>query len=174
MSMDPELLKTRIKQGLKVGKDSEIFGYIEKYHPDWITIGNNVVFGDEGRIITHGPIRPYKENHEIIIEDLVWIGFRVIILPGIRIGKCSVIGAGSVVTKDVPPYHTAAGNPVRILKKRNKEEIERFFVTKWLMGISPGKILTYDRKLLKDHHIKYLFGENYEDFNSIMDYAGAQ
>jgi acetyltransferase-like isoleucine patch superfamily enzyme len=170
--MDPELLKKRIEQGLKVGRDSEIYGYVEKYHPDWITIGKNVVFGDEGRIITHGPIRPYKENHKIVIEDLVWIGFRVIILPGVRIGKCSIIGAGSVVTKDVPPYHTAAGNPIKTIKKRKREEIERFFVTKWLMKTSPGKILTYDKSLLKKEHIEYVFGKDYEDFDSILDQTG--
>jgi acetyltransferase-like isoleucine patch superfamily enzyme len=54
---------------------------------------------------------------DIIIEDKVWIGFNVIILKGVKIGEGAVIGAGSVVTKDVPPYHIVAGNPAKIIKK---------------------------------------------------------
>ena len=54
----------------------------------------------------------------VIIEDDVWIGTRAIILPGTRIGKGSIIGAGSVVTKDVPQYSIVGGNPARILKTR--------------------------------------------------------
>lgn len=56
-----------------------------------------------------------KEN--IIVEDEVWIGANVTILPGVHIGKCSVIGAGSVVTKDVPSYSIVAGVPAKIIKK---------------------------------------------------------
>lgn len=57
---------------------------------------------------------------EIIIEDNVWIGFNVIILKGVKIGKCSIIGAGSVVTKDVPEYSIYGGNPAKLIKKINK------------------------------------------------------
>lgn len=53
---------------------------------------------------------------EIIIEDEVWINFNCIILKGVKIGKGAIIGAGSVVTKDVPAYTFAAGNPARIIK----------------------------------------------------------
>ncbi len=53
---------------------------------------------------------------EIVIEDDVWIGFNSIILKGIRIGKGAVIGAGSVITKDVPEYAVVAGSPPEILK----------------------------------------------------------
>jgi maltose O-acetyltransferase len=52
----------------------------------------------------------------VLIEDHVWIGARVIILPGVRIGRRSAIGAGSVVTKDVPANCIAAGNPARVLR----------------------------------------------------------
>lgn len=54
---------------------------------------------------------------EIIIEDEVWINFNCIILKGVKIGKGAIIGAGSVVTKDIPAYTFAAGNPARIIKK---------------------------------------------------------
>ena len=55
----------------------------------------------------------------VIIEDDVWIGARVTILPGVHIGKGSVLGAGSVITADVPPYAVVGGNPARVLKYRN-------------------------------------------------------
>ena len=67
--MHETVLRQRIQKGLKIGKDSYIHGYIEKFHPEWITIGEKVIFGDEGRIITHGPIKPYAENPRINIED---------------------------------------------------------------------------------------------------------
>lgn len=53
---------------------------------------------------------------EIIIEDNVWIGDKATILAGVKIGEGSVIGANTVVTKDIPPYSVAVGNPVRIIK----------------------------------------------------------
>jgi acetyltransferase-like isoleucine patch superfamily enzyme len=52
----------------------------------------------------------------VVIEDHVWIGSRVLILPGVRIGHNAVIGAGSVVTKDIAPYCLAVGNPARIVR----------------------------------------------------------
>lgn len=53
---------------------------------------------------------------EIIIEDDGWIGANVVITSGVKIGKHSVIAAGSIVTKDVPPYSVVAGNPARVIK----------------------------------------------------------
>ncbi|MEW5859288.1 MAG: DapH/DapD/GlmU-related protein, partial [Cyanobacteriota bacterium] len=53
----------------------------------------------------------------VIIEEDVWIACNSIILRGVTIGKCSVIGAGSVVTKDVPAWTIVAGNPARIIGK---------------------------------------------------------
>lgn len=53
----------------------------------------------------------------VIIEDCVWIGANVIILPGVRIGRNSAVGAGSVVTKDIPPNCIAVGNPARVMRE---------------------------------------------------------
>ena len=54
----------------------------------------------------------------VIIEDDVWIGSRVTILPGVTIGEGSVIGASAVVAKSVPPYSVVVGNPAKIVKTR--------------------------------------------------------
>ena len=57
----------------------------------------------------------------VYIGDDVWIGARVIILPGRKIGEGVIIGAGAVVTKDVPDYAVVGGNPAKVIKFRNKE-----------------------------------------------------
>lgn len=59
------------------------------------------------------------------IEDDCWLGAHVIVLPGVTIGRGSVIGAGSVVTKDIPPYSVVAGNPARVIRSRkpNTKEV---------------------------------------------------
>jgi acetyltransferase-like isoleucine patch superfamily enzyme len=63
------------------------------------------------------------ESKEIIIEDDVWIGFNCIILKGVRIGRGAIIGAGSVVVKDVEPWTINVGNPLRCVKKLQPENI---------------------------------------------------
>jgi galactoside O-acetyltransferase len=78
----------------------------ERCYDDYQAHGNNIATKDWSQVVSR-PIR---------IEDKVWIGFNVIILKGVTIGEGAVVGAGSVVTKDVPPYSLAAGNPARIWK----------------------------------------------------------
>lgn len=68
----------------------------------------------------------FKENFlsdistkgSVIIEEDVWIGSNSVILPGVRIGRGSIIGGGSVVTKDIPPYSIAVGNPAKVVSQR--------------------------------------------------------
>ena len=93
-----------------------------------VIIGKNVMMGPDVCIyvINHAFERTdIPMNHQgfaperpVIIGDDVWIGSRVIILPGVHIGTGAVIGAGAVVTKDVPDYAVVGGNPARILKMR--------------------------------------------------------
>jgi len=93
-----------------------------------IKIGNNVLCGANTTITDfdwHG-IMPDKRQSlpdakPVIIEDNVWIGLNSVVLKGVRIGKNSVIGANSLVTKDIPENVIAAGNPCRILKKIEPE-----------------------------------------------------
>ena len=62
----------------------------------------------------------------------MWIGDGVYIKPGVRIGNGSVIGMGSIVTKDVPPYTIVAGNPAKIIRNRFSEEIvEKLLKSEW-------------------------------------------
>lgn len=89
-----------------------------------IHIGSNVMFAPNVTITTTGhPVHPELRKNgaqfsfPVTICDDVWIGSGAVILPGITIGKNSVIGAGSIVTKDVPENVVAAGNPCRILRK---------------------------------------------------------
>ena len=63
------------------------------------------------------------ESKPVVIENDVWLGTGVIILQGVTIGECSVIAAGSVVLKDIPPYSVAAGSPAKVIKQINKNEI---------------------------------------------------
>jgi carbonic anhydrase/acetyltransferase-like protein (isoleucine patch superfamily) len=55
----------------------------------------------------------------IVIEDDVWVGANVVILPGVTVGRGSVIGAGAIVTKDIAPYSICAGNPARVIRHRS-------------------------------------------------------
>jgi acetyltransferase-like isoleucine patch superfamily enzyme len=63
-------------------------------------------------------------GHPIFIEDDCWIGANVIVLPGVRIGKGSTVGAGSIVTKSIPPYSVAMGAPCRVKKTIQSVEEE--------------------------------------------------
>lgn len=93
-----------------------------------VYIGDNVLMGPECVILSrnHGftdketLIRDqgYQEEKPVYIGNDVWIGHRVIILPGVRIGDGTVIGAGAVVTKDTIPYSVVGGNPAKVLKMR--------------------------------------------------------
>lgn len=65
------------------------------------------------------------ETFPILVESGVWIGANVVITAGVKIGKQSIVGAGSVVTKDIPAYCVAVGNPARIVRKYN------FDTAKW-------------------------------------------
>jgi virginiamycin A acetyltransferase len=80
----------------------------------------------------HGFPSLYTTKGSIVIGNNVWIGDNVIILSGVQVGDGAVIGAGSIVTKDIPPYAIAAGNPAKVIKKRfNDEVIDQLTQVKW-------------------------------------------
>jgi maltose O-acetyltransferase len=98
-----------IPYDLKVGKDVMMGPYV-------VIIGDNHRFDNLDLPMR---LQGTQEYPPVRIGDDVWIGARAIILPGLTIGNGAIIGAGSVVTKDVPPYAICAGNPAKIIRYRN-------------------------------------------------------
>ena len=98
-----------------------------------IFVGNHVMFGPNVTIdtATH-PVSPdlrkrgAQYNKKVYIEENVWLGAGVIVLPGVRIGKNSVIGAGSVVTKDIPDNVVAFGTPCMVKRKINDSDFKTY------------------------------------------------
>lgn len=119
-----------IGNGLKVGNGSNIGPY------NYIGASGGIVIGDE---VMMGPrVSLYAENHQfgetdvsmhrqgcirkgIVIEDDCWLGGNCIILDGVTVGEGSIVAAGAVVTKNVPPYSIVAGNPARVIRSRRPD-----------------------------------------------------
>ena len=99
-----------------------------------IRIGDNVQIAPNVAIYTAGhPVHPatrntlYEYGIAVTIGNNVWIGGNVVICPGVTIGDNTVIGAGSVVTKDIPAWSIAAGNPCRVLRKITEDDRNKYF-----------------------------------------------
>jgi acetyltransferase-like isoleucine patch superfamily enzyme len=120
--------------GVKVGQRCKIYTTPHNFgtEPWLIEIGNDVTIGQGVQLITHdGTSRLFRKRlpemnpfgnrfATIVIQDNCFIGNNAILLPGIEIGPDSAVGAGSIVTKSVPPQTIAAGNPARVLKTLDK------------------------------------------------------
>ena len=120
----------KFNPSITIGDDCWIGDYFNISAIKSITIGNRVLMGrwvtildnSHGKtafedLITPPRIRPLFSKGEVIINDDVWIGDKVTILPGVHIGKGAIIGANSVVTKDIPAYAVACGIPSNIIKQ---------------------------------------------------------
>ncbi len=99
-----------------------------------IYVGDYVMFGPNVTVATAGhPINPtlrqkaMQYNIEVHIGNNVWIGANAVILPGVTIGDNTVIGAGSVVTKDIPANVVAVGNPCRVLRPIGEKDKKFYF-----------------------------------------------
>ena len=99
-----------------------------------VTIGDNCQMAPNVAIYTAGhPVYPttrnsaYEYGKAVTIGDNVWIGGNTVILPGVHIGNNTVIGAGSVVTKDIPDWCIAVGNPCRVQKKITEADKRKLF-----------------------------------------------
>ena len=98
-----------------------------------VIIGDNFHSGIECMMITdshnyEGDSIPYDNtviSKEIIIGDNVWLGNRVIVLPGVHIGEGAIIQAGSVVVNDIPKYAIAGGHPAKVFSSRDKKHYEK-------------------------------------------------
>jgi len=117
-----------------------------EHRTDWVTTYPFSKLWKAGQQIKGHPTT--KGN--VIIGNDVWIGTEAVIMSGVHIGDGAVIGARSVVTKDVPPYSIAAGNPTRIVKKRfDNVVISRLLELKW-WNWDDVKIEKYLPMLLND------------------------
>ncbi len=159
-----DYLRTRIK---KIGKNVLIAQPSDISGMDKISIGNNnyigknsVISGEGGLIIGNNcsissELLIYTWNHDyknsnvlpfskerifkpVIIEDNVWIGRRVTIAPGVKIGEGSIIGIGSVVTKDVPKLSIVGGNPAKLIGQRDEKKYNLLKKEKKFLKLNQG------------------------------------
>lgn len=136
-----EILGTLISMGegkIAIGDYSEIRGNSFVGSVDSVKIGSYVIISNNVRIFDNNnhPISPevrkemckngfygdawrwtHSEHKPVVICDNTWIGEKTTVLKGVTIGEGSVIGCNSVVTKDIPPYCVAAGNPAKVVKQ---------------------------------------------------------
>ena len=126
-----EYRSSKLNPELKIGDGTYIGHRCHIIACDKMTIGKNVTIADNVYITDnrHGfediscgvMTQPLKVPGPVVIEDEVWIGERVCIMPNVTIGKHSVIGANSVVTKDIPSYSIAVGSPAHVIKQYNHD-----------------------------------------------------
>jgi galactoside O-acetyltransferase len=118
--------------GSNVHLGDDFFGNVNLTFVDdvGIHIGDGVMIAPSVTLTTTGhPVHPARRvdfarfSEPIVIEDKVWIGSNVVVLPGVRIGFGSVIGAGSVVSRDVPPMVVAVGAPCRVLRPITDDDL---------------------------------------------------
>jgi acetyltransferase-like isoleucine patch superfamily enzyme len=113
------------RESIRIGNDVTIAWNVTLYDHD----SHSMDWKQRAKIVSHfhrfyGRAECF-ENYDwtgvkskpIVIQDKVWIGFNVIVLKGVTIGEGAIVGAGSVVTKDVEPYTIVAGNPAKFIKK---------------------------------------------------------
>jgi len=118
-------------RGVKIGKDVTIGFHVTLDHsyPKYITIEDDVTLSGENYILAHSIPKTHWKNvapayvSEVIIKKGTWITLGVKVLPGVTIGSYSIISAGSVVHKDIPPNVVAGGIPIKVLREIDLGEI---------------------------------------------------
>ena len=150
--------KEAIDKGAKLHFPTDVRGMVQRGNARHVTIGKHCVIGHDSWIVTHCPITSFTGNIKITIEDLVWTGLRCIILPGVHIGKASIIGAGSVLPKGYyEPYSIYAGNPARFIRRLTALEIMRYFNVRWIRERSLNGSFTAMWNLVSCEHLNYVF-----------------
>jgi acetyltransferase-like isoleucine patch superfamily enzyme len=118
--------------GIKIGKNCFIGEFNVIRGQGGVTIGDGVYTGPMVQIVAvnhvySDPDRPIREQgitaKGITIEDDVWLGANAVVVDGVTIGQGSIIGAGSVVTRSIPPYSIAVGSPAKPIKSRQEQNI---------------------------------------------------
>lgn len=112
---------------VKIGKNVIINSNLLAMARGGITIEDNAMIAANVQLISnnHDPYDLWILSCKpVLIKESAWIGAGATILPGVCVGKHAIVGAGSVVTKDVPDYAVAVGNPARVIKMLDKEKFE--------------------------------------------------
>ena len=122
------VIQLQRSRGVKIGKNCHFSPYvlIDLLHPELITIEDNVTIASNSMIFAH--VNPttneFLKNHgyprtikPVVIKNGAIVSVGCIIIAGVTIGKNSIVGAGSVVSQDIPDYCIAVGNPARVIKK---------------------------------------------------------
>jgi acetyltransferase-like isoleucine patch superfamily enzyme len=131
--------------GVNIGRGSTIHWQCRFFAPEGVSIGANTIIGNNAfldgrcgltigsRVMTAAEVAIYTLQHDIddpmfvhkgapvVIEDYAYVGPRVIILPGVRVGEGAVIAAGAVVTEDVAAYTLVGGVPARFIRNRSRQ-----------------------------------------------------
>jgi len=129
----PKVISWEEGTSLKIGKYCSIGPEVtiflgSEHRTDWVSTYPFPFFWEEARSIPGHP----STKGDVIIGNDVWIGFGVSLLSGVTVGDGAAVGACSVVTRDVPPYAIAAGNPVQVIRYRFDEEtIRKLLQIKW-------------------------------------------
>ena len=124
--------KVNVGKYNSIGRDCNFFLHAN-HRPDWITTSSTLL-GSVSKEIEdmHFRLGHPSCNGDIIIENDVWVGAKATIMSGVTIHNGAVIGANSVITKDIPPYAIVVGNPGKIVKYRfTEEQIEKLLQIKW-------------------------------------------
>ena len=138
MAMLDTIDRLRALPGIKIGEGVLLYGTIDTSNSDSsvkdrIVVGDFTTIGASTLVLTHCPVKSRNKlcGLSIKIGHDVFIGYNSIVLPGVTIGNNTIIGAGSVVTKDIPAGVVAAGNPCKVLSKRDhRESIRTRLLTK--------------------------------------------
>lgn len=131
----------------KIGEGSRVMSPLTAVRPNQVTIGKNVIVMNGCLMMSAGTItidddvqiaanvRLISNNHDFYNRNVItckpvhickgaWVGAGSTILPGVTVGKHAIVGAASVVTKDVPDYAIAVGNPAKVIKFLDKERFQ--------------------------------------------------
>ena len=130
---EPTVLSWGEKATLVIGNFCSIAGGVTillggEHRPDWVTTFPFSKFFTEFQTITGHP----ATKGDVTIGNDVWIGMNSLILSGVNIGDGAVIGANSVIARDVEPYSMVAGNPAKLIRKRfDQTTIDKLLKIKW-------------------------------------------
>jgi exopolysaccharide acyltransferase PssR len=108
-----EIVELHRRRGSKIGRNVRLLGLLDSVNPHLISIGDYCVIGVNSAMLAHCPI---KGPRPCSIGSYVYLSYGAVVLPGVTIGDCCIVGAGAVVTRDIPMGSIAAGNPARVIR----------------------------------------------------------